>query len=733
MEKSIKNNAFVKVLAYILLPICIIIFLMSVSYMVFMYENSDRLDANSFEETEQYWYIVSNAINNSFYNAKYNDYVYTRSDFYEKTVQTEVQQIEKEVKEEISQEEGIEVSINVSKDTLTDVELKTENTTLEHTTEKDIEEKVESKVESKVEEKIESKGNKQFYEQTNTYASRNGFEYIIINNHSGDMYTNVYNYDLEESKAQILSQKYLHIDSNGISQGNGEDLNLDYLNKYTLINLDIADYTDYEMYICFNDFNKSSEYHMQKTMFDMNKNLGSAPVILFPLSTFAILVLAYYIISSIGHKRGEKKLHLTSLDNAPTDILAIASVGIAGVLIIAVLELIENFAMLTINTSVYISIAITVILLLYIAIAFFGTVFIKKLKAKTFFSSMITVKILQKIFNYLKTNTYNFTSNLKTNVKIVLYLAIIGFIGILMILLFEEYGLIIDIFIIVFVLFVIFKVVKQFKDIENAAKKIYEGEKIKLDSSKFIKDFEPVIKYLNDVSDGFNNAVEEKMKSERLKTELITNVSHDIKTPLTSIINYVDLLKNENIKNVKAKDYIEVLDSKSQRLKKMIDDLVEASKASSGNVKLNKEKINIEELINQAIGEFQDKFESKKLTIITKYDQNKHIVTADSRYTYRIIENLFGNISKYAEDNTRVYIDIEKENDKNRITIKNISKEKLNISSEELMQRFVRGDASRNTEGSGLGLSISRSLTELQGGKFDIVIDGDLFKVIIIL
>ena len=733
MEKSLRNNAFVKVLAYVLLPICIILFLISISYMIFMYENSDRLDANSFEETEQYWYIVSNAINNSFYNAKYNGYVYTRSDLYEKNVQTEVQQIENEIKEEIRHEEGIEVSVNVSKDTLTDVELKTENTKLEQDKEKEVAEKVEEKVETKVEEKIESKGNKQFYEQTNTYASRNGFEYIIINNNTGDMYTNVYNYDLEESKAQILSQKYLHIEPNGISQGNGEDLNLDYLNKYTLINLDISDYTDYEMYICFNDFNKSSEYHLQKTMFDMNKNVGAAPVVLFPLSTFAILILAYYIIYAVGHKRGEKKLYLTSLDKAPTEIIAIAAVGIIGILIIAVIELLENFAMLTINTSVYISVSITVILLLYIAVAFFGTVFIKKIKSKTFLDSMITVKLLKKVFGFLKINISNFIANLKTNTRIILYLLSAGIICIVMLVLFKEVGLIIDFVIVIFILFDIFRLVKQYKDIEKAMHRIYEGEKINIEEERFVSDLRPVIRYLNDISAGFNNAIEEKMKSERLKTELITNVSHDIKTPLTSIINYVDLLKDENIKNVKAKEYIDVLDSKSQRLKKLIEDLVEASKVSSGNVKLIKEKINIEELVNQAIGEFQDKFEKKNLSVVTKYDENKHVITADSRYTYRIIENLFSNVTKYAEDNTRVYIDIEKDKDKNKITIKNISKDKLNISSEELMQRFVRGDASRNTEGSGLGLSISRSLTELQGGKFDVVIDGDLFKVIIIL
>ena len=229
---------------------------------------------------------------------------------------------------------------------------------------------------------------------------------------------------------------------------------------------------------------------------------------------------------------------------------------------------------------------------------------------------------------------------------------------------------------------------------------------------------------------GFSNAIEESLKSERLKTELITNVSHDIKTPLTSIINYVDLLKKEDIQNKKAKEYIEILDNKSQRLKKLTEDLIEASKVSSGNVKLNIENINIKELINQTIGEFKDRFEEKGLKIETQISDENLTIKADNRYVYRIIKNLFSNITKYAQENSRVYIDIERNrNYRVHICIKNISKEKLNINADELMQRFVRGDKSRYTEGSGLGLSIAKSLTQLQNGEFSIKIDGDLFRV----
>ena len=198
------------------------------------------------------------------------------------------------------------------------------------------------------------------------------------------------------------------------------------------------------------------------------------------------------------------------------------------------------------------------------------------------------------------------------------------------------------------------------------------------------------------------------------------------------VCRLMDYSKYRYEQNKKAKEYIEVLDNKSQRLKKLIEDLVEASKASSGNIKINKEVLNVKELLNQVTGEFEDKFNSRGLNIISKLPEKTVYIKADSRYLYRVLENIYSNVAKYAEENTRVYIDciLEEENTVT-IYVKNISKDELNISADELMQRFVRGDKSRNTEGSGLGLSIAKSLTELQDGTFNIYLDGDLFKVAI--
>lgn len=238
---------------------------------------------------------------------------------------------------------------------------------------------------------------------------------------------------------------------------------------------------------------------------------------------------------------------------------------------------------------------------------------------------------------------------------------------------------------------------------------------------------------LNNISAGLSAAVDEKMKSERFKAELITNVSHDLKTPLTSIINYVDLLKTTEQTDPKAQEYIEVLDRKSQRLKKLTEDLVEASKASTGVLSVTREKIGMGQLIDQALGEWEEKLNDRKLTLVTTLPEGETWVYADGRHLWRVIDNLLSNCSKYAMEGTRVYLDLERGKGQVTLSVKNISRDPLNVPAERLMERFVRGEESRSTEGSGLGLSIARSLTELQGGTFELAVDGDLFKAIVTL
>ena len=239
--------------------------------------------------------------------------------------------------------------------------------------------------------------------------------------------------------------------------------------------------------------------------------------------------------------------------------------------------------------------------------------------------------------------------------------------------------------------------------------------------------FEPVAESLQKIQEGFGKAVEEEVKSQRMKTELITNVSHDLKTPLTAIITYVDLLKKEEDPG-KQKEYVEVLEKKSQRLKVLIEDLFEISKAGSGNVKLELMDVDVVNLFKQVKLELEDKIKKADLDFRCSYPEEKLTVRLDSQKTYRIFENLLVNIVKYAMPHTRVFIEILREDDQAVIRMKNISEQELNIQGQELTERFVRGDASRNTEGAGLGLAIVKSFVELQGGEFGIEIDGDLFK-----
>ena len=236
---------------------------------------------------------------------------------------------------------------------------------------------------------------------------------------------------------------------------------------------------------------------------------------------------------------------------------------------------------------------------------------------------------------------------------------------------------------------------------------------------------------VNSIGDGIDKAVSTSMKDERMKADLITNVSHDIKTPLTSIINYVDLLKRANIEDETARGYIDILEQKSLRLKALTNDLVEISKISSGNITLELVNLNMVEMINQVTGEFDERFKEKSLIPILNLPKEDVVIHADGQALYRILENLYINIYKYALRGTRVYIDLATNENKALLTIRNISAEPVNLDSAMLTERFIRGDISRGTEGSGLGLSIAKSLAEAQNGRLDLSLDGDLFKVVV--
>ena len=282
-------------------------------------------------------------------------------------------------------------------------------------------------------------------------------------------------------------------------------------------------------------------------------------------------------------------------------------------------------------------------------------------------------------------------------------------------------------------LYFVIRIMRQLKALQTAAQKLAAGDlNYTVDTEKMY----PVLKEhgdnLNAVSIGMNRAVNERMKSERFKTELITNVSHDLKTPLTSIVSYVDLLKKEPIESESAQEYIDVLDRQSQKLKKLTADLVDASKASSGALPVHSEKLDLGELLRQSAGEYTEKFAAAGIAPVLLVPEGETYVTADGRLLWRVLDNLLGNAVKYAQSGTRLYLELVQDETETVLTLKNISREPLNIPAEELMERFVRGDGSRHTDGSGLGLSIAKSLMELMGGKLALTLDGDLFKAALV-
>ncbi len=272
----------------------------------------------------------------------------------------------------------------------------------------------------------------------------------------------------------------------------------------------------------------------------------------------------------------------------------------------------------------------------------------------------------------------------------------------------------------------------QMKKLQQEGERLASGDmESRLDTRHMFWDLKKHGNNLNNIREGIRCAVAEQLKSERFQTELITNVSHDIKTPLTSIINYVDLLEKKEADNPAVQEYLEVLSRQSTRLKKLIEDLIEASKASAGSLAVAWEDCDAQVMLTQTIGEFEEKLKANQIELIVQSNTEEAVISADPRHLWRIFDNLMNNICKYAQPSTRAYVNIEKKKQSEQIIFRNISKYALNIDSDELMKRFVRGDSSRNTEGNGLGLSIAKSLTELMQGEFELVVDGDLFKVIL--
>ena len=488
-----------------------------------------------------------------------------------------------------------------------------------------------------------------------------------------------------------------------------------------------------------------TKFSVADSMADEAENYETYSKLMFPMLAGAIFGSVLWLIGMVwltvtaGRKPKDEEIHLNGFDRWYTEIAAGAVIGIwlAGTIIsgtlIANSSLGYSYAVVTVIVTCLICGTYT---MAWFLIGYLSLV--RRIKAGTLWKNSLIRKVLKwigKCSGKLADFARAFSRNTAEKIKVLLVGGAFLFLQFLIIGCgFTGAGVFLIILLIVDAAAVIFIIRKAdgLDLIMDGLKKISDGElQYKIKTDTLTGKQKVMAEYINNIGSGLDAAVENSLKKERMQTELITNVSHDLKTPLTSIINYVDLMKRENPTDPKIQEYLRILDEKSQRLKVLTEDVVEASKASTGNIKLEMNDIDFVEMVQQVIGEFEEKFQEKNLTMMVHFTDEPSIIYADGQRMWRVLENVFGNVVKYAMEGTRVYAEISNRNKKVTFSLKNISAQPLNISADELTERFIRGDVARNTEGSGLGLSIAKSLTELQGGEFKLHLDGDLFKVMI--
>lgn len=488
-----------------------------------------------------------------------------------------------------------------------------------------------------------------------------------------------------------------------------------------------------------------TKFSVADSMADEAENYETYSKLMFPMLAGAIFGSVLWLIGMVwltvtaGRKPKDEEIHLNGFDRWYTEIAAGAVIGIwlAGTIIsgtlIANSSLGYSHAVVTVIVTCLICGTYT---MAWFLIGYLSLV--RRIKAGTLWKNSLIRTVLKwigKCSGKLVDFARAFSRNTAEKIKVLLVGGAFLFLQFLIIGCgFTGAGVFLMILLIVDAAAVIFIIRKAdgLDLIMDGLKKISDGElQYKIKTDTLTGKQKVMAEYINNIGSGLDAAVENSLKKERMQTELITNVSHDLKTPLTSIINYVDLMKRENPTDPKIQEYLRILDEKSQRLKVLTEDVVEASKASTGNIKLEMNDIDFVEMVQQVIGEFEEKFQEKNLTMMVHFTDEPSIIYADGQRMWRVLENVFGNVVKYAMEGTRVYAEISNRNKKVTFSLKNISAQPLNISADELTERFIRGDVARNTEGSGLGLSIAKSLTELQGGEFKLYLDGDLFKVMI--
>lgn len=556
--------------------------------------------------------------------------------------------------------------------------------------------------------------------QRNLDESKN-FIYLAINTKTNEQVTNIESSDplktIKNSKSQVyLSEhkiqgpEYLIYYDNFYDMLSNSNLEIYAAVKDPLVPGDIF----YEDFMTFTKIKEMTPY------------IKVIAIICVPLFLF----LAIYLLYVAGRKEKNGLIYLNSIDRMYTDIHTFL-VFIAAVLSLIIVGTVSTFSFL--ETLISISIFLTIDYWIGFSYVMSMT---KQIKNKTLFKNTLLYVLFNAFKQFIRLCFSGKVFKASILLLILVYAAINSiifgisisgdFIGFLL-------GMV---FLLIFntgILILVARSLISLSLIMENARSISEGNLDNaLDSEKISSAFSGFAEDMKRIEAGLKKAVAEAVKGERMKADLITNVSHDLKTPLTSIVTYVDLLKKENLENEVAKGYVEILEEKSGRLKHLIEDLIEASKASSGNLTVHPEKIDLHELMQQACGEYDEALASSGLEVRIIVESQTYI-KADGKYMWRIVENLMSNVIKYSLKNSRVYIDISRTSTDGILIIKNISAAPLAITPEQLTERFVRGDTSRTTEGSGLGLSIAQSLTTLQHGLFKIEIDGDLYKAIVSL
>ena len=459
---------------------------------------------------------------------------------------------------------------------------------------------------------------------------------------------------------------------------------------------------------------RTYEYGLMLWFIDMADALIPLTVLFVVLALFCF----FWQMAAAGHWQGYEGLHLTWFDQIPLDLMA------------AVFMLPIGFFADYYNYASAIAVVLWGVAVLNCVFLFLIT-FVTRCKAGTVLKNNVIWYAIRLLWRILKA-IGRWIGHLVRSIPLIWRTALVILAAFIFALAIGSNMSVLSLpMLLLYLLLAVFAlyIAIGFAALQRGSKALAEGDYSKPVDTRFLRgDLKRCGENLNKVQQGVQRAVDERLRSERMKTELITNVSHDIKTPLTSIVNYVDLLKKEEIDNPKAQEYLEVLDRQSKRLKKLTEDLVEASKASSGVIPVDCQPTNVNVLLSQLEGEYEERLQKAELTMIVHPAAGDPVVLADGKLLSRVMDNLMNNIGKYAMPGTRVYAAAAADEKESTISIKNVSRNELNVSADELMERFVRGDSSRHTEGSGLGLSIAKSLVELQGGRFEISIDGDLFR-----